>query len=98
MQRNFEMSTVLHTKRQRTAHAHAHQHATCRNAPATRSWAAAAAGQPPAHHGSSPALYLAALTVLLSTAAMVMGPTPPGTGVMAPATCVQGRDALEKAI
>lgn len=64
--------------------------------PAARPRAAAAVGQLPGHHASSPALYLAALTVLLSTAAMVMGPTPPGTGVMAPATCAQRSNTLGK--
>ena len=35
---------------------------------------------------SMPACWQAAVTVLASRQAMVMGPTPPGTGVIAPAT------------
>ncbi len=43
-----------------------------------------AARQRDTDHGARPS---AAVTVFLSSSAIVSGPTPPGTGVMAPATC-----------
>src|SRR5262249_51940451 len=47
--------------------------------------AAKPSGQPHAQH-HSPRLILAALTVFAMSIAIVRGPTPPGTGVYAPAT------------
>ena len=38
-----------------------------------------------------PIEWRARLSVFLSSMAMVIGPTPPGTGVMAPATLVRAR-------
>ena len=41
-----------------------------------------------------PIEWRARLSVFLSSMAMVIGPTPPGTGVMAPATLVTARDVV----
>ena len=40
----------------------------------------------------------ARLSVFLSSMAMVIGPTPPGTGVMAPATLVRARVGVESGL
>ena len=45
-----------------------------------------------------PIEWRARLSVFLSSMAMVIGPTPPGTGVMAPATLVRTRVGVESGL
>ena len=45
-----------------------------------------------------PIEWRARLSVFLSSMAMVIGPTPPGTGVMAPATLVRPRVGVESGL
>ena len=45
-----------------------------------------------------PIEWRARLSVFLSSMAIVIGPTPPGTGVMAPATLVRPRVGVESGL
>ena len=45
-----------------------------------------------------PIEWRARLSVFLSSMAMVIGPTPPGTGVMAPATLLRARVGVESGL